>query len=93
MQPIKKRRSIAQDESGHLRQAVSELEPLLADAQKQLQSVLQEEVIMAETPIEAEFAMASAAEAIETAMRRLASIVSQKKRGPTRQQGPDSGHP
>ena len=52
------------DENRHLRQAVAETMALLGTAAKRLHEIMQEEAIMAETPLEAQDAMESAAEAI-----------------------------
>jgi hypothetical protein len=77
-----------------LRQAIAEARALLGVAAEQLRAVLADEGIMPETPLEAQDAMECAAEAIETALRRLDSAVPAKKSsvapppgGPTRQQG------
>lgn len=83
----------ARGESRHLRQAVADAKALLDDAGKQLRAIVQDEVIMAETPMEAQAALESAAEAIGATLRRLESIAPRKARsstlpgGPTRQQG------
>ena len=81
------------DESRHLRLAVAEAMALLNDAGNQLNVVIQEEAVMAETPLEAQAAIESAAEAIGAVLRRLKSIAPEKALptalpgGPTRQQG------
>jgi repressor LexA len=85
--------SEAQDESCHLRQAVAEAKALLDDAAKQLRGIIESDALMAETPIEAQAAMESAAEAIGTILRRFKSITPKKapsfapSGGPTRRQG------
>jgi hypothetical protein len=75
-------------------QAITEARALLGDSAEQLRTVLRDEVIMTEFPIEAEVAMESAAEAIDAALRRLDSAVPAKRPstalppgGPTRRQG------
>jgi len=81
------------DKSRHLRRAVAEATALLEDAGKQLRGIIQEEAIMAETPLEAQAAIESAVEGIGTALRRLKSIAPEIEPlialpgGPTRQQG------
>jgi hypothetical protein len=81
------------DERYHLREAVAEVRALLNDAGKQLRVIIQDEAIMAETPIEAQAAIESAAEAIATTLRRLEPIAPKKARSsafpgdPTCQQG------
>ena len=77
-----------------LRQASAEARALLGDAAEKLRAVLQEEPIMAETPLEAGAVMESAVEAIDAALRRLESGDRAKRPsaapppgGPTRQQG------
>jgi hypothetical protein len=83
----------ARDEGRHLRQAVAEVKALLDDAGKRLRVIIQDEAIMAETPIEAQAAIESAAEAIGATLPRLESIAPKKAPssalpgGPTCQQG------
>ena len=72
---------------------VAEVTALLDDAAKRLHAVIQDEVLMPETPLEVQSAIESAAEAVGTVLRRLKSITSEKAPstappgGPTRQQG------
>jgi hypothetical protein len=71
---------------------IADTRALLEDAEKRLRAVLQEEAIMAETPVEAEAAMERAAEAIAQAIGRLGFTAQQKpppgpREGPTRRQG------
>ena len=81
------------DDSRHLRQAVAEAMALLNDAGQRLHVIIQDEAVMPETPIEAQTAIESAAEAIGAALRRLKSIAPEETPsaalpgGPTRQQG------
>lgn len=66
---------------------------LLDDAVQRLQAIMQDEAIMAETPLEVQSTIESAAESIGAASDRLASITSHNAPsaplpgGPTRQQG------
>jgi hypothetical protein len=53
-----------------LRQAITEARALLGDAADKLRATLQEEVLVAETPVDVEAAIDSAVEAIEAALRR-----------------------
>ena len=72
---------------------IAEAKALLNDADKQLHTILQDEAIMAESPVEAQSAIESAAQSIGAALGRLASIDSNQgpsaplPGGPTRQQG------
>jgi repressor LexA len=74
---------------GHL----AKLKALLEAAGKQLHSVMQEDALMAECPVEVQSAMQSAAESIGAARGRLESMTPQatpsatQPGGPTRQQG------
>lgn len=83
----------ARDENRHLRQAIADAGALLKDAGKRLRVILQDEPMMAETPIEVEVVMESAAEAIGKTLRRLQSVAPKEAQssplpgGPTRQQG------
>ena len=77
-----------------LRQAIAEARALLSDAAENLRAILEEEVFRVETPVEVEAVMESAAEAINTALRRLDSAAPAKRPsappprgGPSRQQG------
>ena len=63
----------AEAQSRQLRQASAEARALLGGAIEKLRAILQDEPIMAETPLEAEAAMESAVEAIDAAVRRLES--------------------
>ena len=81
-------------ESRKLRQASAEARALLGDAAQKLRALLQEEPIMAETPLEARAVMEIAVEAIDAALRQLESAGPAKRPsaapppgGPTRQQG------
>ena len=83
-----------EDENRQLRQACAEARTLLNDAADRLRAVLHDEPIILETPLEAEFAMRSAAEAIDASLRWLESVgpakelaVAPPRGGPTRQQG------
>lgn len=76
------------------RRASAEARAILIDTAEKLRAVLQDEFIMAETPIEARAAMESAAEATGAAQRRLESAehaggpsTASPGDGPTRQQG------
>ena len=60
-------------ETRKLRQASAEARALLGDAAQKLRALLQEEPIMAETPLEARAVMESAVEAIDAALRQLES--------------------
>lgn len=70
-----------------------EIKTLLDAARRQLHAVMQDETLMAETPVEVQAAIASAAQAIGAAWGRLESIAPQPPPsapppgGPTRQQG------
>ena len=75
-------------------QAIMEARGLLGDVAENLRAILGEEILWVETPMEVKAVMESAVEAIETALRRLASAVPAKKSsaapppgGPTRRQG------
>ena len=76
------------------RRASAEALALLIDTATKLRAVLQDELIMAETPMEARTAMEYAADAIGAAQRRLESAEHAKgtstaspREGPTQQQG------
>ena len=82
------------NESSELRNAIARAKALLGDAGKQLDIVIQNEAILAKTPLEAQAAIECASEAIHAALRRLASVGPERKPsatplpgGPTRQQG------
>jgi repressor LexA len=84
----------AEGETRGLRQASAEARALLGAAAEKLRAILQDELIMEETPIEAWTAMESAVEAIGAALRRLESAghassppAAPPAGGPTRQQG------
>jgi len=84
----------ADAETCRLRQASAEARALLRESAEKLRAVLQDELIMEETPMEAWTAMESAVEAIGAAMRRLESAgranspsAALPASGPTRQQG------
>jgi hypothetical protein len=84
----------APDQSGQLRQAIAGARALLDEAGKRLDIIIQDGAIMTETPVEAQFALESASEAIRTVLGRLASVGSESKLTavplagrPTRQQG------
>jgi len=77
-----------------LRHAIAEARVLLGDAVDKLRDGLEDELIMPETPLEAQAVMESAIEAIDAALRRLDSAAPAKRSsaapppgGPTRQQG------
>ena len=77
-----------------LRQAITEARGLLSDAAEKLRTVLGDETIMPETPLEAQAVMESAVEAIGAALRRLEyaapatrSSAAPPPGGPTHQQG------
>ena len=77
-----------------LRLAITEARRLLGDAAEKLRDGLKDELIMPETPLEAQAVMESAVEAIGAALRRLDSAVRIARSsaapppgGPTRQQG------
>lgn len=72
----------------------AEVKALLDGAVKQLRSILQDETLMPETPLEVQSAIESATEAVGVALRRLKSTRSEEEApaasptgGPTRQQG------
>jgi hypothetical protein len=76
------------------RQAITEARGLLSDAAEKLRDGLEDELIMPETPLEAQAVMESAVEAIGAALRRLEYAAPAKRSsatpppgGPTRQQG------
>ena len=81
------------DANRQFRGAVAETMATLGAAGKRLHDLIQDEAIMAETPMEVQEALESAAEAIGTTLRRLAPIAPRKAAapgisgGPTRQQG------
>jgi repressor LexA len=83
----------ARGERRNFGQAVAEAKALLEDAGKQLRLIVQDKAIMAETPLEAQSAIESAARSIVAVLCRLGSIASAKvpsiafPGGPTRQQG------
>jgi hypothetical protein len=76
-----------------LPRAIAKTKAPLARAGEQLRGVLQDEALMAETPLEVQTAMEYAAEAIAAALGRLESITQKRALsaptpdGPTRQQG------
>jgi hypothetical protein len=77
-----------------LRQASAEARVILGDAVEKVSAVLEDDAIMAETPVEVSAAMDCAVEAISTALRGLESAGLAKKPsaapvpgGPTHQQG------
>ena len=81
-------------ENRKLRQASTEARALLGDAAEKLRVILQDEPIMAETPMEAWAVMESAVEAMDAALRLLESGGPETRPsaapipgGPTRQQG------
>lgn len=83
-----------ENDNRQLRQANTEARKLLGGVAAKLRAILQDEPIMAETPMEAWAVMDSAAEAIGAALRRLESAAFAKRPsaapipgGPTRQQG------
>jgi DNA-binding MarR family transcriptional regulator len=83
-----------EDDHRKPRQASAKARGLLRDAAKKLRAVLQDEPILAATPLEAQAAMAFAIEAVNAALRRLDSPDVEKLSsamphpgGPTRQQG------
>jgi hypothetical protein len=81
------------DENRRLKEAVSPITSLMKLAAKQLDSLIDDQFMRAEIPLEAEAVIETAAEAIRTAIARLESINSESKRSaartsrPTRQQG------
>jgi hypothetical protein len=84
----------AEPEICRLRQAGAEARVILGDAAEKLSTGLEDDAIMAETPVEVSMALDCAAEAIGTALRGLESAGLAKKPsaapvpgGPTRQQG------
>jgi DNA-binding MarR family transcriptional regulator len=86
--------SESEEDVRKLRLAIVEARALLGDAAEQLRAILGEEVFRAETPVEVEAVMESAAEAIDEALHRLDSTAPTKRTsaaqppgGPTRQQG------
>ena len=86
--------SDAELENRRLRQATAEAGALLADAAGKLQAVLQDQAVIAETPLEAEAAIRLALEAIAAAQGRLQVALPTgtpapplPADGPTRQQG------
>jgi hypothetical protein len=86
--------SESEEDVRKLRLAIVEARALLGDAAEQLRAILGEEVFRAETPVEVEAVMESAAEAIDEALRWLDSAAPAKRTpaapppgGPTRQQG------
>lgn len=77
-----------------LRQVIAETMALLKNADKSLNNLLQDDAILTETPLEAQCVLESAAEAIHSALTRLAaadparpSAAAPIRGGPTRQQG------
>ena len=70
---------------------IAEVKTLLGDAGKQLDAVMQDEAIMAETPVEVQSAIESAVRSIGAVLVRLESIASNNAPsaplpgGPTRQ--------
>ena len=84
----------AEAETLGLRQANAEARALLADVVKELRAVLEDELLMEETPIEVWTPMESAAAAIGAALRRLEASGPAKRppaaralEGPTQRQG------
>jgi hypothetical protein len=84
----------AEDDIRKLRQAITEARALLNDAAEKLREGLEDELIMPETPLEAQAVMESAVEAIGAALRRLEYAAPAKRSsarpppgGPTRRQG------
>ena len=83
-----------EDDNHKLRAACAETKALLGDAAATLRAALDDEPIVAETPLEAQAAMESAVQAIDAALLRLDAAVSAKRScaapppgSPTRQQG------
>lgn len=77
-----------------LRQVIGEAQALLRDAARRLSSILRNEPIISETPLEAEATMELAAEGIGAALRVLDAVAPKKslaakpsRDAPTRQQG------
>ncbi len=76
-----------------LQHATKEIKTLLNGAARQLQRITRDEAIMAETPVEAQAAIESAADGIASALRQLEAITRENAQcpvipgGPTRQQG------
>ena len=94
MKPTLYTNPVAEADVRKLRQAITEARGLLSDAAEELRDGLKDELIMPETPLEAQAVMESAVEAIEAALRRLDSAAPAKRPssapppvGPTRQQG------
>jgi len=76
--PIKRIAAHARPEKPIGPGTIAGVKALLADACKQLRVIIQDEFIMAETPLEAQTAIEYAAEAVDAALRRLESIASQE---------------
>ena len=94
MKPTLYMNPVAEADVRKLRQAITEARGLLSDAAEKLRNGLQDELIMPETPLEAQAVKESAIEAIGAALRRLDSAAPAKRAsaapprgGPTRQQG------
>ena len=82
-----------EQENVALRQAVRDAQTQLRDAARQLNKILEDKLVMSETPLEASDAMDCAAEAISAALRCLDAVAAKKSRtapspgAPTHQQG------
>ena len=94
MKPTLYTNPVAEADVRKLRQAITEARGLLGDAAEELRDGLKDELIMPETPLEAQAVMESAVEAIQATLRRLDSAAPAKGPssapppvGPTRQQG------
>jgi len=74
-------------------QQLAGVKALLEEARQRLHTLLRDEALMTETPLEVQSALASAAGSLDAAVRRLTAIASPKAAvaplpgGPTRQQG------
>ena len=94
MKPTLYMNPVAEADVRKLRQAIAEARALLGDAAEKLRDGLEDELIMPETPLEAQAVMESVVEVIGVALRRLDCAAPAKKSsaapspgGPTRQQG------
>jgi hypothetical protein len=91
--PIKRRLAGAQPEKPFRQRHLADVKALLEEARRQLRTVMQDETIMAESPLEAQCAMESAAEFVGAALVRLESVPSKgppsapPPGAPTRPQG------
>jgi hypothetical protein len=91
--PIQRIAAHARPEKSIGPETIAAVKALLADACKQLHVIIEDEFMMAETPMEVQTAIECAAEAVDAALRRLDLIPSQDTPsapipgGPTRQQG------